>query len=161
MVHPGRSPHLHFRVPSASAVLVSFLWIAALAPLAAFATQDKPQDVTELDLDQLVKVRVTSVGRKAQAMTDVPAAVYVIRQEDLKRTGSTNIAEALRAVPGLQVARPTAHTWAVSGRGFNSTSANKLLVMIDGRSVYSPLHSGVFWDVQDTFLEDIERIEVI
>ena len=125
------------------------------------APQDKPQDVTDLDIDDLVKVRVTSVSRKEQILTDVPAAVYVIRQEDLKRSGATSIAEALRAVPGLDVARPLSNTWAISGRGFNSTSANGLLVLIDGRSVYSPLHSGVFWDVQDTFLEDIDRIEVV
>lgn len=123
--------------------------------------QDKPKDVTDLDLDDLVKVRVTSAARKEQALTDVPAAIYVIRNEDLKRSGVTSLAEALRAVPGLEVARPKANSWAVTARGFNSTSANKLLVLVDGRSVYSPLHAGVFWDVQDTFFEDIDRIEVI
>lgn len=123
--------------------------------------QEKPRDVTDLDIDDLVNVRVTSVARKEQTLTDVPAAVYVIRQDDLKRSGATSIAEALRAVPGLEVAQPMANSWAISGRGFNNTIANGLLVLIDGRSVYSPLQSGVFWDVQDVFLEDVERIEVI
>ncbi|HLY73939.1 MAG TPA: TonB-dependent receptor [Planctomycetota bacterium] len=125
------------------------------------ATPPQDKDVTDLDIDDLVKVRVTSVARKEQALTDVPAAVYVIRQEDLKRSGARTIADALRSVPGLDVAQPNANTWAVSGRGFNSASADGMLVMFDGRSVYSPLHSGVFWDVQDTFLEDVDRIEVI
>ncbi|HVR87647.1 MAG TPA: TonB-dependent receptor [Planctomycetota bacterium] len=131
------------------------------APQDAPATQPKTQDVTDLDLDDLVNVRVTSVARKEQTLTDVPAAVYVIRQEDLRRSGARSIPEALRSVPGLEVAEPNGNSWAISGRGFNNTSANGLLVMFDGRSVYSPLHSGVFWDVQDTFLEDIDRIEVI
>jgi iron complex outermembrane receptor protein len=175
-VERGRSAHRRAGIhPSFPALVLGVLVIAlassppsgaeaqetAAPAKPATVPQDKPQDVTDLDLDELVKVRVTSPSRKEQALTDVPAAVYVIRQEDLKRSGATNIADALRAVPGLQVANPRANSWAVSSRGFNSTSANKLLVMVDGRSVYSPLHSGVFWDVQDTFLEDIERIEVI
>jgi iron complex outermembrane receptor protein len=127
----------------------------------AQAPQEKPPDVTDIDLDDLMKVHVTTAGRKEQALNDVPSAIYVLREEDLKRSGVTSIPEALRAVPGLDVARIRANSWAVSSRGFNSTSANKLLVLIDGRSVYSPLHSGVFWEVQDTFLEDVDRIEVI
>jgi iron complex outermembrane receptor protein len=122
---------------------------------------DTTIDVTDLDLDDLLNVQVTSPGKKEQVLGDVPAAVYVIREDDLKRSGATSIAEALRSVPGMEVARTKSSTWAISIRGFNETLSNKLLVMIDGRSVYSPLHSGVFWDVQDTFLEDIERIEVI
>jgi iron complex outermembrane receptor protein len=118
-------------------------------------------DVTDIDLDDLLKVQVTSPTMKEQTLTDVPAAVTVIRHDDLRRMGATTLADALRSVPGLQVARIDANSWAISGRGFNSTSANKLLVLIDGRSVYSPLQSGVFWDVQDVFLEDVDRIEVI
>ncbi|MBI4566537.1 MAG: TonB-dependent receptor [Planctomycetes bacterium] len=123
--------------------------------------QDQARDVTEIDIEDLLRVRVISPGKKEQPLQEVPAAVYIIRGEDLKRSGATSVAEALRAVPGLQVARATSSSWAISARGFNSTLANKLLVLIDGRSVYSPLHSGVFWDVQDLFLEDIERIEVV
>jgi iron complex outermembrane receptor protein len=117
--------------------------------------------VTDLDLDDLLNVRVTSPAKKDQAITDVPAAIYVIRENDVKRTGATSIAEALREVPGVHVGRTNAGTWAISARGFNDNLANKMLVLIDGRSVYSPLHSGVYWDVQDTFLEDLDRIEVI
>ena len=145
-------------------ILCAAMAIASASALAAQderRPQDPPQDVTDIDLDDLMKVHVTTAGRKAQALSDVPSAIYVVRDEEIKRTGVTSIPEALRSVPGLQVARLQANSWAVSSRGFNGTAANKLLVMIDGRSVYSPLHSGVFWEVQDTFLEDIDRIEVI
>jgi len=123
--------------------------------------KDQQPEVTDIDIEDLMKVQVTSPGRKEQALTSVPAAVYVIRGEDIKRMGVTSLPEALRGVPGMQVARTRSNTWAVSIRGFTDSSSNKMLVLIDGRSVYSPLHSGVFWDVQDTFLEDVERIEVI
>jgi iron complex outermembrane recepter protein len=136
-----------------AALLLVFL--LAARPLFA---QD-PQEVTDIDLEDLMKVRVSSPGKKAQAVAEVPAAVYVIRSEDLRRTGVTSVPEALRRVPGFQVGRQDANSWTVTARGF--TSANKLLVLIDGRSVYSPLHSGVFWDVQNVFMEDVERIEVI
>lgn len=124
-------------------------------------TQHSAVDVTEIDIDDLMTVRVTSPAKKEQPLTDVPSAIYVIREEDLRRSGATSLAEALRAVPGLQVARSNSNTWAITARGFSDTLSNKLLVLIDGRTVYSPLHSGVFWDVQDTLLEDVERIEVL
>ena len=169
---PSGRVYGHRRLKRILSVIISVLALAIGPVLADAQTQQDPppekaapppqeRDVTDLDIDDLVKVRVTSVARKEQTLTDVPAAVYVIRQEDLKRSGARNIQEALRSVPGLEVAQPKANSWAISGRGFNNTSANGLLVMFDGRSVYSPLHSGVFWDVQDTFLEDIDRIEVI
>lgn len=132
----------------------------AAAPQAKPGPQDQPRDVTDIDLDDLLKVHVTSPAKKEQQLRDVPAAIYVIRDEDLERSGVTTIADALRAVPGVQVARSNSNTWSISARGFNDSS-NKLLVLIDGRSVYSPIHSGVFWDVQDTLLQDIDRIEVI
>ena len=118
-------------------------------------------DVTDIDLEDLLRVRVTSVARKEQALGSVPAAITVLRNEDIVRPGATSLAEALRAVPGLLVARSDANSWVVTARGFSDTVANKLLVLIDGRTVYSPLHSGVFWDVQDVLLEDVDRIEVI
>src|SRR4029079_3404557 len=90
-----------------------------------------------------------------------PAAVYVLSNEDIKRSGATSIPEALRLVPGVQVARGSTSGCAISVRGFNSALANKLLVLMDGREVYDALFSGVYWDIQDTPLEDIERIEVI
>ncbi|MBI5895540.1 MAG: TonB-dependent receptor, partial [Desulfobacterales bacterium] len=103
----------------------------------------------------------TTVSRKAQRLSDTAAAVFVITAEDIHRSGVTSIAEALRMVPGIEVARLDANRYAITARGFNGNFANKLLVLMDGRTVYSPLYSGVFWDVQDTLLEDIARIEVI
>ena len=116
---------------------------------------------SDLDIDQLVNLTVTSVGKKEQSLASAPAAIYVLTQEDIHRSGVTSIPEALRLVPGLEVARVDGHNWAVSSRGFNDLFANKLLVLIDGRSVYTPLFSGVFWDVQDTVMENLDRIEVV
>ena len=114
-----------------------------------------------LNLEDLASLEVTSVSKKTEKLSDAAAAVFVITEEDIRRSGATNIPEALRMVPGVQVAHIDANKWAVTSRGFNGSFANKLLVLIDGRTVYSPLWSGVFWNVQDTMLEDIERIEVI
>ena len=118
----------------------------------------------DLSLEELISLEVpdvTSVSKRQQRLMDSPAAVYVITSDDLKRSGVTSIPEALRMVPGVQVARMNSSTWSISARGFNYIFANKILVLIDGRTVYSPLFSGVNWDVQDTMLEDIDRIEVI
>lgn len=104
---------------------------------------------------------VTLSSRKPEKLSEATAAIYVITQENIRRSGVTSIPEALRMVPGLQVARINANRWAVTSRGFNGTFANKLLVLIDGRSVYTPLYSGIYWDVQNLLLEDVERIEVI
>jgi iron complex outermembrane receptor protein len=127
-------------------------------------------DLLDLDVEQLSRtdvvvpsfdVEVTSVGRQESTVGKSPAAVFVITQEMIRRSGVTTVADALRMAPGVQVAKINANQWAVSARGFNSRFANKLLVMVDGRSVYTPLFSGVYWDAQDLLLEDIERIEVI
>ncbi len=118
-------------------------------------------ELKKMSLEELMDVEVSSVSKRESTVGQSPAAVSVITNDDIRRSGATSIPEALRMVPGLEVARIDNSTWAVSSRGFNSSSANKLLVMIDGRSVYTPLFSGVFWDVQDTNMEDIDRIEVI
>jgi iron complex outermembrane recepter protein len=114
-----------------------------------------------LSLEELLDVEVRSVSRSDEIASRAPAAIYVITQDEIRRSGARTLPEALRLSPNLQVAQTGARTWAISARGFNASFANKLLVLIDGRSVYSPLFSGVFWDVQDVFLEDVERIEVI
>ena len=119
------------------------------------------QSLTDLPLEQLLEVSVYSASRKNQTLSDVSSAVFVINQEDIRHSGATTIPDLLRMVPGVQVASIDGNSWAISIRGFNGTFANKLLVLIDGRTVYTPLYGGVFWDVQDTLLEDIERIEVI
>jgi iron complex outermembrane receptor protein len=118
-------------------------------------------ELKQLNVEDLMNVEVTSVARHRQKLIDAASAIQVITQEDIRRSGATSIPEALRLADNLQVAQKNSHDWAISARGFNTDLGNKLLVMIDGRSVYTPLYSGVFWDVQDYLLEDIDRIEVI
>lgn len=127
-------------------------------------------DILDMDIEQLAKVdvvvpsmdiEVTSVSKQESTVGRSPAAVFVITAEMIRRNGATSVPELLRMVPGLEVARINSSIWAITSRGFNGRFANKLLVLIDGRTVYTPLYSGVYWDVQDMLLEDIERIEVI
>ena len=120
-----------------------------------------PDDLTDMSLEALMNIEVTSVSKKPQKQSEAAAAIFVITNDDLRRWGVTNVPEALRRVPGIDVARIDANKWAITSRGFNSRFANKLLVLIDGRSVYTPLFAGVYWDSQDVVLEDVERIEVI
>ena len=136
---------------------------AAVALLGSAAAAINPSfdRLTDLSLEDLSNIEITSVSKRAERLSDAPTSVFVITNDDIRRSGATSLPEALRLAPNLQVARASANGWAISSRGFNSSSANKLLVLIDGRSVYSPLFSGVFWDVQDLMLEDVERIEVI
>lgn len=116
--------------------------------------------LADMDISQLMQVKVSILG-PSQTVSRTPAAVSVVTQDDIKRSGAMNIPEALRQVPGMDVAQVDASQWAVSARGFNDTFANKLLVMQDGRSIYTPLFSGVFWDVQGTMMDDIDHIEVV
>ncbi len=151
----------HF-VPPAAALLAICATALAQEPPPANQQERKPdQDLADMSIEDLMKVEVTSVSKKEQKLLEAPSAIYVLRGEDLRRTGVSSIPEALRMVPGIEVARVDSSKWAISARGFGSRFANKLLVMIDGRSVYTPLFSGVYWDVQDTDLGDIDRIEVI
>jgi iron complex outermembrane recepter protein len=138
--------------------------VAALGLWAAGQASAQPapgQRLAELSLEDLGRIEITSVSKRAERLADAPASVFVITAADIRRSGATSLPELLRLAPNLHVARSSAFEYSISARGFNGASANKLLVMIDGRSVYTPLFSGVFWDVQDTLLEDIERIEVI
>lgn len=118
-------------------------------------------DLTSYNLEELMNITVTSVSKKSQKIADAAAAIFVITQDDIRRSGVTSIAEALRMAPGVQVARLDSNKWAVTSRGFNGRFANKLLVLMDGRSLYTPYFQGIYWEVQDTPLEDIDRIEVI
>src|SRR3989440_6192407 len=115
----------------------------------------------KLSIEQLMNVEVTSVSKRPERLTQVASAIQVITQDDIRRSGVTSLPEALRLATNLQVAQVDSRQWAISARGFNSTTANKLLVLIDGGTVYTPLYSGVFWDVQDVPLADVDRIEVI
>jgi len=114
-----------------------------------------------MDISQLMQVTITSVAKREQSLSDAAAAVYVITQDEIHRSGVTTVPEALRLAPGLQVARISSNKWAISSRGINGQFSNKLLVLVDGRTVYSPGFSGTYWDSQTTLLEDIDRIEVI
>lgn len=118
-------------------------------------------DLTSFDLEDLMSMEVTSVSKKSERAFEAPAAAFVITSEDIRRSGMRSIPELLRLAPGVQVARLNSSFYSISMRGFNGTFAGKLLVLIDGRSVYTPLFAGVFWDVQDLPLADIDRIEVI
>ncbi len=118
-------------------------------------------DLADLSLEELMDVKVYLAAKKEQPLADTAAAAFVISQEDIRRSGATSIPDALRMAPGVQVAQINAHDWAISIRGFNDRFSNKLLVLVDGRTVYSPLFSGTYWSAQDVVLEDIDRIEVI
>ena len=113
------------------------------------------------EFEQLASIKVTSVSRSDSTVQQSPAAVFVITSDMIRRSGATAIPELLRMVPGMNVARIDGNKWAVSARGLNTRFEDKLLVQIDGRTVYNPVFSGVYWDTQDYPMEDIERIEVI
>ena len=138
------------------------LAVGVLLASGAFAADaPHPRDLADLSLEELANIPVTSVSKHPEPLADAPASIFVITAEDIRRSGATRLPEALRLAPNLEVAQSNASTYAITARGFNNTIANKLLVLIDGRIVYTPLFSGVFWDAQDVMLEDVERIEVI
>lgn len=118
-------------------------------------------DLRQLSFEELLNLEVSVASRSEQRLTDTAAAVSVLTGDDIRRSGVTHLAEALRLVPGVQVARLSGHKWAISIRGFNGVFANKLLVLVDGRSVYTPLFSGTLWEYQDMTLESIDRVEVV
>lgn len=136
-------------------------WWTGLLLSAGVASASDVDRLKRLSVEELLEVEVTSVSRLPMALAQAPSALQVITNWDIRRSGATRLPEALRLASNLQVAQKNTHDWAVSARGFNSELGNKLLVMIDGRAVYTPLWSGVRWDVQDYLLEDLERIEVI
>ena len=140
---------------------LAMAWLLGSAALPASAQSTPAAELAELSLEELAETPVTSVFRRAEPLSSAPTSIFVITADDVRRSGATSLAEALRLAPNLQVARVTSKTYAITARGFNNAIGNKLLVLIDGRTVYSPLFSGVFWDQQDVVLGDIERIEVI
>jgi iron complex outermembrane receptor protein len=145
---------------AARILLASFLAVCLTATTEAQTSKSVP-DVAAMSMEDLMNMQVTSVSKRTQKVADAAAAIFVITQEDIRRSGATSIPEALRLAPGLEVARIDQNKWAIGSRGFNGRFDNKLLVLIDGRSVYTPLFSGVYWNVQDVMLEDVDRIEVI
>lgn len=141
--------------------IISAVLLAALTSGVAQGQQSNPGDLANKSLDELINIKVTSPSKREERLFQSATAVYVITQEDIRRSGMTSIPDLLRMVPGLDVAQIDGTKWAVGARGFNGRFANKLLVLIDGRSVYSPETSGVYWEALGVPLEDIERIEVI
>jgi iron complex outermembrane receptor protein len=123
--------------------------------------QTTHKDLGQMSIEELMNLEVTSGAKKVEPMQRTAAAIFVITGEDIRRSGATTLPDVLRMVPGLDVAQIDGSSWAVSSRGFNSEFSNKMLVLVDGRTIYSPVFSGVFWDTQDQMLADIDRIEVI
>jgi iron complex outermembrane receptor protein len=165
-------PHRHALHRASHGLCISLLALAAVpswaeapkpAAVSASASATTPAEPTlsTLSLDDLMRVQVTSVTRQESTVGESPAAIFVITQEMIHRSGATSIPEILRMAPGVNVARSDANQWVISIRGFDNALANKLLVQIDGRTLYSPIQAGVFWDSVDYPLEDIERIEVV
>jgi iron complex outermembrane receptor protein len=150
-----------FAAGKAALILVAWLAAGGTRPGHAEEVQLASNTLKSLSLEELMNVEVTTVSREPQPLFSAPSAIQVISNDEIRRSGATSLPEALRLAPNLAVAQIDSRQWAISSRGFNSTTANKLLVMIDGRTVYTPLFAGVFWDVQDTLLEDVERIEVV
>ncbi len=142
-------------------LLLLLVWTSFLAAPAPSLAQTRAPDLAQLSIEELMRIEVTSAGRKTQPLSDVAAAVFVITQDDIRRSGMTSIPDLLRMAPGVDVAQIDSSKWAVTVRGFNGLYANKLLVLVDGRSVYNRLFSGAIWDANDLMLDDIDRIEVI
>ena len=143
-------------------MLWTALIIAFICPSRAIAEVTDPMpDLTQLSLEELMNMEVTSVAKKKQKLSESAAAIFVVTQDDIRRSGASSIPEALRMVPGIEVARIDGNKWAITARGFNDRFTNKLLVLVDGRNIYNPLFAGVNWETVDTVLSDIERIEVI
>src|SRR6266436_3515552 len=142
-------------------VMIALLFFAGHSFAQTQNTNTNPNALRTLSLKELMDIEVTSVSKRPEKLSETASAIQVITKEDIRRSGVTSLPEALRLASNLEVAQIDSRQWAISARGFNSTTSNKMLVLIDGRTVYTPLYAGVFWDVQDTLLDDIDRIEVI
>ncbi|HMG14825.1 MAG TPA: TonB-dependent receptor [Saprospiraceae bacterium] len=148
-------------------IVVLFLLLSLLPDKMMSQNETSPSALKKLTVEELMNIEVTIVSKTPEKLTEVASAIQVITGEDIRRSSSTRLPEALRLASNLQVAQPNAHDWSITARGFNGAHlsnyslANKFLVMIDGRSVYEPLLGGVFWDIQNVLLEDVDKIEVV
>ena len=137
----------------------------ALSALALSAQSERalpsPSALKKMTLEQLMDIEVTSVSKRPEKLSHAASAIQVITGDEVRRAGATSLPEALRLASNLEVAQIDSRQWAITARGFNNVFADKMLVLIDGRTVYTPLYAGVYWDAQDTMLEDLDRIEVI
>ena len=138
-------------------VLFGFLFLFSFQALAA----QPSSELKNLNLEQLGNIEVTTASKEPEEVWETPAAIFVLTNEDIRRSGATSIPEVLRLVPGVEVSRGVSSTWAIGIRGFGSSFSKSVLVLIDGRSVYTALFAGVYWDIQNVMLEDVDRIEVI
>src|SRR5712692_6216242 len=148
----------------ASTVMSLLLFATSIKESRADSSEKDQQTegrLTRVSLEDLGQIEVTTASKEPVKASRTPAAIYIITQDDIRRSGASSIPEVLRQVPGVEVARVDSNTWSLGVRGFGSALSRSVLVLIDGRTVYTPLFAGVWWNVQDTLLEDIERIEVI
>ncbi len=145
----------------AAQIKAAWATLALTLCLSVRAQETSVPDLSSLNLEQLTRIEVSTASRRDQTLFETPAAIYVVTNEEIARSGATSVPEVLRMVPGLEVAQIDANKWAVSARGFNSRFANKMLIMIDGRSIYNPVYSGTLWDHNDLLLEDLDRIEIV
>jgi len=136
-------------------------WITILAIAGPLAHSQQADDLTQKSLEDLMNIAITSVSKKEQRTSEAPAAIFVISREDIRRSGALNIPDLLRMVPGIDVGQIDTSKWAISARGFNGQYSDKLLVLVDGRTIYTPIFAGVYWDSQNIPLDTIERVEVI
>ena len=158
---PHRSSICRIAAANAFVLLLLVALTDQMTRAQAKQSNQNPANLKQVSLEELGQIEVTTASKVPVKATRTPAAIYVITQEDIRRSGATSIPEALRMAPGVEVARVDSNTWSLGVRGFESTLSRSVLVLIDGRSVYTPLFAGVYWQVQDTLLEDIDRIEVI
>ncbi len=162
----GLLKNMHTKINTTHCNLLPLLLLFLLIPATGWSTNDKRQQeqmeqLLSMDFKELTKIHLTSAARKEQTLLDTTAAVTVIDQETIRRSGLMSIPELLRLVPGLEVTQINSSNWAITSRGFNAQFSNKLLVLMDGRTLYTPLFAGVNWNLQDILLENIERIEII
>jgi iron complex outermembrane receptor protein len=169
-IFPGSKPVIFFlELPVNSKrhyiyIIALLLLLIAVCPQYALAQAGRlpsPAELKRLSVEELMNMEVMSVSRTPQRLTEAASAIQVVTGTEIRRSGATNLPDALRLVSNLQVAQYNSNAWIISSRGFNTIFANKLLVMIDGRSVYTPLFGGVIWELQNLLLEDVDRIEVV
>ena len=156
-IRAGGSHHRHWR---AIAVALA-MGVGSISATEPAATNEAAKVLRSMSMEELMSVKVTTVSKKEERLSDAAAAVTAITQEDIRRSGVTTIPDALRLAPGVNVGRVDAHEWAVAVRGLNDTFTSSLLTLIDGRTIYTPLFAGTFWQANDVLLENIDRIEVI
>lgn len=142
-------------------LVIFFSYLLVFAPASSFAEHNEAETLVSLEIEELLETPVTITGHQEQSVFGSAAAVFILTNDDIRRSGANSIPELLRLIPGVQVARISAHSYAISIRGFSSTLSNKFLLLIDGRSMFSSFHGGVYWDRTDTLISDIERIEVV